>query len=51
MWDLKTRSVFWMDQNSPSCAACLKPSAMSSVKRALEPNSSGVEVRKKAAVR
>lgn len=23
-WDRKTRSLFWMDQNPPSCAACLK---------------------------
>ncbi len=51
MWDLKTRSVFWMDQHSPSCAACLKPRTVSSVKSAWEPGSRGVEARKKAAVR
>lgn len=51
IWDRKTRSVFWMDQHAPSCAACLKPRAVSSIKRAWEPNSRGVEARKKVAVR
>jgi len=22
-WDIKTRSVYWMDQHTPSCSACL----------------------------
>lgn len=52
MWDRKTRSVFWMDQHAPSCAACLKqPRAVSSVKRAWEPGLRGVEARRKAAAR
>ncbi len=50
-WDRKTRSVFWMDQHSPSCAACLKPRALSSVKRAWAPGSRGAEVGKKTAAR
>lgn len=51
MWDRKTRSVFWMDQHSPSCAACQEPRAVSSVKRDWLPGSRGVEARKKVAVR
>jgi hypothetical protein len=51
MWDKKTRSVFWMDQHAPSCAACLKPRAASPAKRAWEPNPRGVEARKKVAAR
>lgn len=51
MWDRKTRSVFWMDQHSPSCAACLKPRALPAVERVWEPNSRAVQARKKAAAR
>jgi len=51
MWDRKTRSVFWMDQHAPSCAACLKTHAASSVKRAWELSSRSVEARKEVAAR
>ena len=29
LWDRKTRSVFWMEQNPPSCAICRKQQAPS----------------------
>jgi hypothetical protein len=46
-WDRKTRTLFWMDQNSPLCAACRKPRA-SPASRAWPPNARGAEARKKA---
>jgi hypothetical protein len=52
MWDMKTRSVFWMDQHSPSCAACSKRRVLAPAKPAWAPRSAGAEAgRKKAAAR
>jgi hypothetical protein len=51
MWDLKTRSVFWMDQNSPACDACSNRRVLVPNKPAWAPKSKGAEIKKKAAVR
>jgi hypothetical protein len=51
MWDLKTRSVFWMDQNSPACTACSNRRVLVPDKPAWAPKSKGAEIKKKAALR
>lgn len=50
LWDRKTRSVFWMDQNSPSCATCLKRH-VPPAGNARVPDSGDTGVGKKVAVR
>jgi hypothetical protein len=48
LWDRKTRSVFWMDQNAPSCSACLKR-PMPAARNARTPNPRVTVVGTKAA--
>lgn len=43
LWDRKTRTLFWMDQNPPRCARCRTPHAVPAVRDA--------EARKKVAAR
>lgn len=51
LWDRKTRTLFWMDQHAPSCAACRKQSAVTSIRRGWHPNARAAEPRKKLATR
>jgi hypothetical protein len=43
LWDRKTRTIFWMDQNPPQCARCRKPRVV--------PVARATETRKKVAAR
>lgn len=45
LWDWKTRSVSWMDRNSPPCAACLESRMDSPTQSA--PVSRNADVRQK----
>jgi hypothetical protein len=51
MWDFKTRSVFWMDQNSPACAVCSGRHVLVPDKQTWATKSKSTEIKKKAAVR
>jgi hypothetical protein len=51
LWDRKTRSVFWMDEHPPSCAACEKRHVASPAMPARDPSPRDAEVRKKVAAR
>lgn len=51
LWDRKTRTVFWMDQHAPSCAACRKKTVVSSIKRGWQPNTRAAPPGKKVAAR
>lgn len=51
MWDRKTRTVFWMDEHPPSCAACQERQAAASTESALGSGSRAAEVGKKLAAR
>jgi hypothetical protein len=51
LWDRKTRTLFWMDENTPSCAACRNKTTVSSIQRDWQPATRAAEPRKKAASR
>lgn len=47
-WDMKTRTLSWMDEHTPSCPACRKK-AEAAQKRGWAQNARVAESRKKAA--
>jgi len=52
MWDRKTRTVFWMDEHPPLCAACQKRQSVASlIKPVQDSGSRPAEIRRKLAAR
>jgi hypothetical protein len=51
VWDRKTRTVFWMDEHPPLCAACQKRHAASGIASIRDSGTGTGEIRKKLAAR
>ena len=47
-WDMKTRTLSWMDQHTPSCPACRKKAETAALKRGWRPERHAAETDKKA---
>ena len=52
MWDRKTRTVFWMDEHPPLCAACQRRQPVASLVKPVQDSGAGAaDIRKKLAAR